>query len=169
MTYRNKLYIAFDGDNDMRWYRLLTAWKANEHMDFDFQNAHDLHPARDTSLPESIKAQLRKRMQNSKTLVLLVGERTKYIRGYIPWEIAHARHLDLPIIVANLNDKRRYDSARCPSSIPNGYGAVHVPFEAAILKYALDNWPGYYTSNKQKVLEDVWQYNDDTYERLGLS
>ena len=84
MPYRNKLYIAFDGDNDMHWYRMLTAWRENEHMDFSFHNAHDLHPARDTSLPESIKAQLRARMQNSKTLLLLVGERTKYIRGYVP-------------------------------------------------------------------------------------
>lgn len=168
MAYRNKLYIAFDGDSDMRWYRLLTAWNANEHMDFDFHNAHDLYPARDTSLPESIKAQLRKRMQNSKSFLLLVGERTMHIRGYIPWEIEYARHLDLPIIVANLNDKRRYDAARCPRSIPNGRGAVHISYEAAILKHALDDWPGYYASNRQKVLDDVWHYNDETYRRLGL-
>ncbi len=55
MAYRNKLYIAFDGDNDMHWYRLLQAWRDNEHMDFDFYDAHDLNIARDTSLPESIK------------------------------------------------------------------------------------------------------------------
>ena len=168
MAYRNKLYIAFDGDNDMHWCRMLTAWKANEHMDFDFHNAHDLHPSRDTSLPESIKAQLRLRMQNSKTLLLLVGERTKYIRGYIPWEISYARHLDLPIIVANLNDVRRYDPTRCPGSIPNGHGAVHVSFEAAILKKALENWPGFYASNKQRVLGNVWHYDDNVYKGLGL-
>ncbi|TDD65542.1 molecular chaperone Tir [Jiangella aurantiaca] len=168
MAYRNKLYIAFDGDNDMRWYRLLTAWEANKNIDFDFHNAHDLHPARDTSLPDSIKAQLRKRMQSSKTFLLLVGERTKYIRGYIPWEIEYARHLDLPIVVTNLNDKRRYDSDLCPSSIPSGKGAVHVSYEAQILKHALDNWPIYYASNRQKVLDGVWHYDDEIYKSVGL-
>ena len=29
MGYRNKTYIAFDGDNDMHYYRLMTAWKAS--------------------------------------------------------------------------------------------------------------------------------------------
>lgn len=27
MTYRNKTYVAFDGDKDIRYYRLMQAWK----------------------------------------------------------------------------------------------------------------------------------------------
>jgi len=77
--YRNKLYIAFDGDNDMRYYRLLEAWRDNDHIDFGFFDAHDINYARDASQTESIRAQLRERMQNSNLMLLLVGERTRYL------------------------------------------------------------------------------------------
>src|SRR5690606_6853185 len=49
MAYRNKTYIAFDGDSDIRYYRLMKAWSANEHFDFEFHDAHDLNTARDSS------------------------------------------------------------------------------------------------------------------------
>src|SRR6266849_4005785 len=120
MAYRNKTYVAFDGDDDEgdRWaYRLMTAWCENEHIDFDFYNAHDINSARDTSDVESIKAQLRVRMANAKQMVLLVGENTKGLRKFVPWEIELARKKDIPIIVANLNGKRGYDTDLCPSAI----------------------------------------------------
>ncbi len=64
MAYRNKLYAAFDGDEDMDYYNILRAWRDNENIDFSFYDAHDLNIARDSSLTESIKVQLRERMQN---------------------------------------------------------------------------------------------------------
>ena len=67
MAYRNKTYIAFDGDKDMSYYRLMTAWSANERFDFEFHNAHDLNTARDTSQEESIKRQLRERFARLRT------------------------------------------------------------------------------------------------------
>ncbi len=76
MPHRNKLYVAFDGDNDMNYYRTLQMWGANKKIDFNFLNAHDLNTARDTSLTESIKARLRERMINSKAVLLLVGDGT---------------------------------------------------------------------------------------------
>lgn len=55
MSYRNKVYVAFDGDNDMSYYNLLKAWNANENIDFTFYDAHSINTARDSSLEESIK------------------------------------------------------------------------------------------------------------------
>ncbi|MCL1998788.1 MAG: hypothetical protein FWG65_08475 [Turicibacter sp.] len=52
MPYKNKTYIAFDGDTDMSYYRTLQMWKANNNIDFDFYDAHNLNTARDTSLTE---------------------------------------------------------------------------------------------------------------------
>ncbi len=168
MAYRNKLYVAFDGDEDMDYYNTLRMWRDNENIDFNFYDAHDLNIARDTSLPESIKVQLRERMQKARAMLLLVGAKTKNIRGYIPWEIGYARYLGLPIIVANLNDKRRYDAARCPSAIEDGKGAGHISFRAKIIKYALDNYPVFHNADKSKVLGDVWHYDDSVYADLGL-
>ena len=35
MAYRNKTYVCFDGDNDIRYYRLMQAWKQNDNTNFD--------------------------------------------------------------------------------------------------------------------------------------
>ena len=36
MPYRNKTYIAFDGDNDMWAYSYMKGWKQNDNIDFNF-------------------------------------------------------------------------------------------------------------------------------------
>lgn len=41
MAYRNKVYVAFDGDNDKDKYELIKAWGANSNFDFEFHDAHD--------------------------------------------------------------------------------------------------------------------------------
>ena len=58
MAYRNKTYVAFDGDEDIHYYRLMQAWKQSDNTDFCFYDAHDLNNARDTSQEESIKNNL---------------------------------------------------------------------------------------------------------------
>ena len=103
MAYRNKTYIAFDGDEDIRYYRLMTAWAAHPGFDFDIYDAHDLNTARDSSQEESIKRQLRERFANSKAFVLLIGEKTKNLTKFVKWEIETAVRLELPIIAVNLN------------------------------------------------------------------
>ena len=49
MAYRNKVFISFDGDTDMHYYRLMRAWKQSDYTDFNFYDAHDLTQARDTA------------------------------------------------------------------------------------------------------------------------
>ena len=106
MSYKNKTYVAFDGDTDIAYYRIMQAWKSNDDIDFNFYDAHDINSARDTSAEESIKSQLRIRMANAKQMILLVGENTKYLKKFVPWEIELARKKDIPIIVVNLNNKK---------------------------------------------------------------
>lgn len=168
MGYRNKTYVAFDGDNDMWAYRLMTAWKSNEHIDFDFHNAHDLNYARDTSLTESIKQQLRERMANSKQFILLVGDRTKYLRNFVPWEIELARKKDLPIIVVNLNGERSYDDDLCPSAIKTNVYTMNVSFQSKIIKYALDHFAETYYSLKDSKKDHTYGYIESVYTDLGL-
>jgi hypothetical protein len=168
MAYRNKTYVAFDGDNDMRAYRMMTAWCEHEHIDFDFHNAHDINKARDMSSEESIKAQLRIRIANSKQMILLVGKNTKYLRKFVPWEIQLARKKDIPIVVVNLNGKREYDSALCPSTVcENNVFTIHVSFNSRIIQYALDEFPDAYKKYKGSR-EGNWYYNDWVYKKLGL-
>src|SRR5665213_2664692 len=110
MAYRNKTYIAFDGDEDIRYYRLMTAWKAHDGFSLNFQDAHDLNTARDSSQEESIKRQLRERFANSKLLVVLIGEKTRLLTKFVKWEMEAALKLGLPIIGVNLNGSRARDA-----------------------------------------------------------
>ena len=167
MSYRNKTYVAFDGDNDMWAYRIMQAWKENEHIDFNFYDAHDLNSARDTSSEESIKAQLRERMANAKQMVLLVGEKTKGLRKFVPWEIELARKKDIPIVVVNLNKKRGWDTDLCPSAIGSEVYTMHVAFYAKIIQCALDHFAEEYYEQK-KTRSGNWHYKDSVYQDLGL-
>ena len=47
---RTKTYIAADFDHDKDAVDQLYDWKNNKSLSFDFQDAHDLTQARDTSL-----------------------------------------------------------------------------------------------------------------------
>lgn len=168
MSYRNKTYIAFDGDNDMWAYAYMKGWKSNENVDFNFYNAHDLNSARDSSTEESIKSQLRERMANAKQIILLIGEKTKYLKKFVPWEIELARKKDLPIIAVNLNEKRGYDSDLCPSCVvKDDVYTIHISFNAKIVQYALDHFPDAYYKYKNEKSGN-YRYKESVYEDLGL-
>ena len=70
MAYRNKVFVSFDGDSDIHYYRLMKAWKQRDGSDFPFYDAHD-NTALDTSLETTIKSRLSERLKNSKVVVSL--------------------------------------------------------------------------------------------------
>jgi len=166
MAYRNKTYIAFDGDNDMHYYRLMTAWKANDGFSLNFHNAHELNSARDSSQEESIKRQLRERFANSKLLVVLIGANTKYLTKFVKWELEVALRLELPIIGVNLNMNRQIDD-RCPPTIRDQL-VVYTSFNHNIIEYAMDKWPTDFENLHRSGTTGPRFYVDDVYRRLGL-
>lgn len=165
MSYRNKTYAIFDGD-DIHYYRLMQAWKENDHIDFDFNNAHDIGGLRDDSEESTIKRRLRERFSNSKQVIVLVGENTKYKYKYVRWEIEVAQDLALPIIVVNLNGKRSIDSDLCPAILKNCL-AVHISYNRDTIKYALDDWPTFHETNKD-AKSTPYSYKESVYKELGL-
>lgn len=166
MSYRNKTYVIFDGDNDMWAYAYMKGWKENERIDFDFYDAHDLRPLTDRASEETVKLRLRERMTNAKQVMVLVGEHTKNLYHFVRWEIQLAMDKDLPIIVVNLNNKRRHDPDCCPP-ILRDYCAIHVAFKMKIIKFALDYFTDWYNSASRE--DSGWRYyKDDVYDRLGL-
>ena len=166
MAYQNKTYIVFDGDNDIRFYRLMTAWKAHDGFSLNFHNAHDLNTARDSSQEESIKRQLRERFENSKLLVVLIGANTRYLTRFVKWELEVALRLGLPIIGVNLNGGRQMDNL-CPATIRDQL-VVFISFNHNIIKHAMDNWPAEFHRLRSAGTTGNRFYNDDMYPRLGL-
>lgn len=166
MAYRNKTYVCFDGDEDIRYYRLMTAWKASDNTPFNFHDAHDLNTARDSSAEESIKKQLRARFANSKVFIVLIGQKTKGLRKFVKWEMDVALRLGLPIIAVNL-DGSRSKTNLCPPTIRNEL-SIHVPFGQKIIQYAMDNWPESHAAYARQGKTADYIYNDSVYKKLGI-
>ena len=159
------IYVIFDGDKDN--YAFIKGWKANDRVEFDFLDAHDIGQMTGRAKDEAyVKSELRKRMKASNQVVVLVGEGTKYLRKFVGWEIDLALELSLPIIVVNLNEKRQMDANRCPVALRTGY-VVHVSFKRAIIKYALDNFPAEF-AGRNRSLTGPRHYDDNVYRRIGI-
>ena len=166
MAYRNKTYVAFDGDTDIRSYWLMKAWKQNDHTAFDFYDAHDLNNIYDKS-EASIKEGLQERFRNSKTFILLVGDKTRYLHKYVRWEIEQAITRKLPIIVVNINGTRTRDDVKCPPIIRDNL-AIHISFNSKILQYALENWPSMHNEKLKSNDLQSYHYKPETYSNLGV-
>ena len=167
MAYRNKVFVSFDGDNDISYYRLMTAWNQSDHTSFNFYNAHDVSSARDTSTEETIKASLQARLRETKTFILLVGSSTKYLYKFVRWEIEQALKRELPIICVNINGTRHLDRDKCPALLRDKL-VMHVSFNAKIIEHALDNWPTQYLNLKAQRETGPYYYKTEIYNRLGL-
>ena len=167
MAYRNKVFVSFDGDNDIHYYRLMRAWKQNDYTEFDFFDAHDINTARDSSNEDTIKRRLRERLFNTKIFVSLIGENTRYLYRFVRWELEQGVNLGIPIIGVNLNGKRSQDLDRCPPVIRDEL-AVYISFNASILQYALENWPSDFSRLKSQGNRGPRYYNNDVYQKLRL-
>ena len=168
MAYRNKTFVSFDGDNDIHYYRLMTAWKANERFEFNFYDAHDLNIARDSSQERTIKRRLRERLNNAKVVVSLIGERTRYLYKFVRWELEQALDLGIPIVGVNLNGLRFQDVDLCPPVIRDEL-VIYVSFRPRIIQYALKHWPAQFDSLRKEGVTGAYFYDDDVYRELGIS
>jgi hypothetical protein len=162
MGYKDPSYVIFDGDNDKWAYAYMKGWKANDRVDFDFRDAHDLDNMTGRAQDEAyVKSNLRERMKKSKAVIVLIGEKTKNLYKYVRWELELAIELDLPIVAVNLNKKNRKDNNLCPAILRDAGGrAVHVPFSMDAIKHSLDNFPStYYSQSTQDKASAAWHYS----------
>jgi hypothetical protein len=169
MSYRNKTYVAFASE-DILQYRLMEAWRENEHIGFDFFDAHDLFVSRDTSKPETIKRNLRERLKNAKQVVLLGSAHAKRKGSdgvsFLAHEIDVIIEFNLPVVIANLDGDRTVDKNFIPSPLLTAnYYTVSVSFQPKIIMHALDNYVAEFVKGG-KV--GPHQYGAQTYTNLGL-
>jgi hypothetical protein len=169
MSYSDKTYIIFDGDNDKWAYGRMKGWKALENVDFDFEDAHDEFPLTYRAEDEAyIKGKLSKRFSVAKQVVVLIGEQTKNLYKFVRWELDTALELKIPIIAVNLNGDKKQNDNTCPPIIRDQY-VVHIPFKMKIIKYALDNFPSEF--QRQATTNSVGGriYPEKVYNELGLT
>lgn len=169
MGYRNKTYVAFASE-DISKYRMMEAWKASQHIDFDFYDAHDLFVSRDTSTPETIKRNLRERLKNAKQVVLLGSKDGKKKGGdgvsFLAHEIEVIIEFNLPVVVVNLDQDRTIERAYIPDPLLKvDYYTVSVSYQPKIIMHALDNYAVTFASSDKK---GPHQYPAKVYSDLGL-
>lgn len=160
-------YVALDYDEDSKNYNLLKAWKEKDEIDFEFYDAHDLNNLRDGSQEETIKNKLKERLKRSTLFILLLGEKTKNKHKYVRWEVEQAIKLGIPIIVVNLNCKRKCDNDRIPAILEDQL-YISVSFESKIILYAFERWPKSHKKHKEDGETGCYSYKDSVYKELGL-
>lgn len=167
MAYRNKTYVCFDGDNDIKHYNLMKAWKENDNVDFDFHNAHDINNLWNGSNEDTIKRRLRERLNNTKLLIVLVGESTKNLYRFVRWEIEMALNMEIPIIAVNIiNDETRiYDNF--PPLLRNEL-VINVQFRQSLIRYSIDNWIAENELLKGQNIKNNRVWVERIYKELGL-
>ncbi|MCX6717533.1 MAG: TIR domain-containing protein [Candidatus Taylorbacteria bacterium] len=168
MAYRNGTYIAFHANNtpnpsesDMKYYNTLRMWKVRDESDFKFINSHEKRDIRDSSTKETLRRALMERMNNSKHLLLIIGDTTRYDRDWIPFEISHAiDNCEIPVIAAYPGYNRIMNPSALSELWPkaladrinNGTAKViHIPFR------------------KEPIADAVSQFDFNNLPRGGLS
>ncbi len=143
MANRTRTYIAADFDNDIDAVEILHKWNGSDHWSLHFKDAHELEQSYDSSLYCSIKTSLKRRMDESKTFILIVGSKTKSItkggcqlcgsynswtrscgrghsvdyRSYIEYECEEAVKAGIKIVV--LYNRTQVDKSMCPETVKN--------------------------------------------------
>ncbi|WNY24904.1 TIR domain-containing protein [Methanolapillus millepedarum] len=154
MTYRNGVYIAFNGcgtniptESDIRYYNILKAWNNNDGIDFNFVNSHEkTYQVKDTSSESTLKGRLSERLKDSKSLLLIVTENTKNCSEILEHEIVEAvDKRQIPIIVAYTDSVTYGDQNQLPEVLKERIKnktakIIYVKFEKDEIKWAIDNF-----------------------------
>lgn len=152
-----RTFVGFSS-TDIHYYRLMLAWKASEHIDFNFVNCQ-LHDDINSEDENYIKRKCRERINLAGKYVMLIGEDTKSKHKYVRWEAEVAIEKGCTIIGVNLNGSRQMQRNTCPPIIRD-IGAIFVPFSPKIVAYAIENY-------KMHDDNDNYHYKDHIYKKLG--
>lgn len=183
MAYRNGTYIAFHangtnrpGQSDIDYYNMMKAWANKGDDDFTMVNSHEKAAAvRDSSSRTTLQNSLMDRLRNSKNMVLILGETTRFDTDWVPFEIEKAVDLyKLPIIVTYTEWAK---PIRSPASF-SGYwpkaladringgiaSAIHIPYKKSALLAAIEQ---FHPKNLPRN-GGLGYYSDEAYKSFGI-
>lgn len=152
-----RTFVGFSSA-DIHNYRLMLAWKANKHIDFNFTDCQ-LNAEVNSENEQYIKRKCRERINMAGKYVLLIGQYTKSKHKYVRWEAEVAIEKGCTIIGVNLDGSRSMVRDTCPPIIRD-IGAIFVPFSPKIVAYAIENY-------RMPNDNDNYYYKDHIYANLG--
>lgn len=162
MAYRSGTYVAFHADgtsdpteSDMKYYRLVEAWKNNDKLELSFVNSHEkASSVRDSSKRKTLEDSLLERLRNSKNILLIIGDTTKNDRDWIPFEISKAiDSYNLPVIAAYTGYRYLFPEYYAPANFRSLWPAslatridnksahvIHIPFRKEPIAAAINQF-----------------------------
>lgn len=150
-----RTFVSFSSADKGR-YDLMCAWKAHEHIDFNFAD-FQLDEAINSQRPSYIKSVCAAKIGRVDTFILLIGNDTYTKTVFVKDEVEAAVEKGCRLIGVNL-DNCRFRDELCPAFFAN-VGALFVPFSSRIIAEAL-KW------QKQGVSPSYYFFNE-VYTRLG--
>jgi MTH538 TIR-like domain (DUF1863) len=157
-----RTFVGFSS-TDIGYYRLMCAWKAHEHIDFDFAD-FQLDEAINSENEDYIKRLCRNKIRRADTYALLIGQDTFTKTTFVKWEVEVAIEKGCRLIGVNVNNARFKDYL-CPWFFADK-GALFVPFSSRILTKALEPW---IRGPLPLGQTDDWSFRDDFYTSLGYT
>ena len=182
MAYRNGIYVAFDGLGttspilgDIKYFNLLKLWKAKSSTDFIFSDSHQkTNQVRDNTTKDYLKSVLRKRLSHSKSVILILTDKTRSDRELLNYEIKKAVELGLPIIVCytSINGPiyrpdllRHYWPNELQLAIENSTAqCIHIPFKRRPIFDAVAQ----FSVHNKSALDSYSFYSQSAYAEFGL-
>ena len=157
-----RTFVGFSS-TDIHQYRLMRAWKANEHIDFDFAD-FQLDQAINSADENYIKRVCRDKIRQSGTYALLIGKDTFTKTTFVKWEVEVAIEKGCRLIGINLNNSR-FEDDLCPWFFRDK-GALFVPFSSRIVATALEPWN---RLPREPWQSDNWHFLDSVYTARGYT
>jgi len=153
-----RTFVGFSS-SDIKYYRLMQAWKENEKINFNFADCQ-LHNEIRSNDELYIKTKVRGRINMAGKYIMLIGDDTRYKYKYVRWEAEIAIEKRCTIIGVNLDGSRHIVETSCPPVIRN-IGAIFVPYSPKIIAYALANYKMHDDGN--------YYYKNTVYKELGYN
>jgi hypothetical protein len=182
MAYRNGTYVAFHAAgtsdptaSDMKYFNLLKAWHVRDESDFTFVDSHQkTYAVRDSSRRDTLRARLAERLRNSKNMVLVLGETTRFDTDWVPFEIEYAiETCEIPIIAAYPG----YNTITYPAGLRSTWPyaletridsgrahVIHAPFRQGPLAHAVNN----FSHDNYPNGGGLGFYSDEAFRSWGL-
>ena len=152
MYYRTRTYLAGDWTGDQDLIQTLKKWNDSDYWGLTFSDAHDLMQSYDTSMSCSIKRSLEKRLDASKTFVLIVGEDTDSLTKGACRYCSHYSSYYAKCCKGYHVDHRSFIKYECEKAIKDGlkivviynYAKVHKSFCPECIKNTGTHIPAKY-------------------------
>ena len=181
MAYRNGTYVAFHAngtdiptDSDIKYYNMMKAWTEKTDDDFTMINSHDkASSVRDSSKRTTLKNSLQERLRNSKNMVLIIGETTRFDTDWVPFEIKQAvDEYEIPVIAAYPGYEWITVPAELSALWPSALATrirnetarvIHIPFKKEPIKAAIATY-----SHDSLPKGSLSYYTKETYQKWGI-